>query len=319
LIRSAETRIFRATTEAWLGQLLLPVIFFCLLTFTAVNFSAMDPLVAGAGLSVVIAISVLQSMLPMLRNSLTVDDRSIQGSFDGRGFQVYRTEVLAAWLTARGGRRYLCLGTRDGTIVLPLRFLDESAVWECIRCCVPPAALEQDAVQRLPDYQTWDTARNEALEDAAPSTVMDHWLLLITGWAGLVFFGSWAADALQQQLYGQVALLAALMAVNVISLARWGITHIGDCTVERVTLFGAFQMPWDDVHRIEVDPFSSVLVFIGDGRRLVIPGPGIWSGKDRKTALLMVLLQAQKRGIPLHRTWLAALRFSRNAQRKARE
>lgn len=91
----AESRTFHATLEAWLGQLLLPAVFFALLTYTAVNAGGLNPWVGWSGLSALGLYAAVDYLLPMLRDWLHVDTRSMEGSFDGRYFHVYWSEVLA--------------------------------------------------------------------------------------------------------------------------------------------------------------------------------------------------------------------------------
>lgn len=309
-----ETTIYRATAEAWLGQLLLPVIFFALLTATAIQAVALSLWLGGAGMGIVALVALLDYLLPMARNFLVVDHRSIEGSFNGRAFRVYWTEILAAWIFDRGRRRFLCLGTRGGTLVLPLRFLDDRAIWEHVKRSAPPSALKEGAVEKLPDFRAWEAARSQSLEDAAPATVADHWLIQVIGWAGMSFFLFGAQSALAGEQYIEAAMYGGLFAASAAMVTRWGITHVDDCKVERFSFFGVSRMDWEQVRRIDIDPFDSVIVLEGEDCRLVIPGPGVWAGPNRKSALAMLLTQAEKRQIPFRRTLRAMLRVSRNAK-----
>jgi hypothetical protein len=233
---------------------------------------------------------------------------------NGRGFYLYWTEIIAAWTFARGRRRFLCLGSREHTFVLPLRFLDHEAVWQAVRGSVPESALTEEAMRRLPDYQSWEEARAQALGSAEPSTVTDHWLIQVAGWAGMPFFlfallgAASAADVLG------MALFAFLGIGCLIVLSAWGLTELNENTVERNTLFGCWSIAWDEVQVIEVDPLDMVMVLVGGRRQLVIPGPALWSGGNKKQAMAMLLAQAEKRGIPLRRSPRAALRASRHTR-----
>lgn len=309
-----ETITFRATAEAWLGQLLLPVIFFAVLTVTAVNAVGLSPWAGGLGMAVVMLAAVIEYLLPMARNYLVMDQRTISGSFNGRAFHLYWTEIMAAWTVSRGRRRFLCLGTRTGSLVLPLRFLNEAAVWERVQRGAPPEALKAEAVMQLPDYREWDAARARSLEEAAPATVVDHWLIQVTGWTGLTFFLFGAQAALEGGRYGEAALHGGLFCVSASLVIRWGVTHVNGDGVERLSFFGMSRIAWDAVRSIEIAPFDAVLVLEGDDCRLVIPGPVVWAGPNRGGALAMLLAQAEKRKIPLKRTLRAALRVSRNTK-----
>lgn len=48
-VKPVEPSTYRATKEAWLGQLLLPLAFFAVLTFTALWQTGMNPWVGGLG------------------------------------------------------------------------------------------------------------------------------------------------------------------------------------------------------------------------------------------------------------------------------
>ena len=100
-MRMEGSRTFRATTEAWLGQLCLPMVFFVLLTVTAVNAAGLSPWTAFIGLIVLGLVAALDYALPMVRNWMLLDDRSVEGSINGRHIHVYWTEVLAAWMIER--------------------------------------------------------------------------------------------------------------------------------------------------------------------------------------------------------------------------
>lgn len=307
---SGDMHTFRATTEAWLGQMLLPLLFFSLLIVTTVNFGGLNPWLGGAGLSFLALVAALGYALPMARNWLKMDSRSVQGSFNGRPFHLFWSEVLAAWTYEARRRRFLCLGTREHTHVLPLRFLNEAAIMEQVRCWAPPAALEENAMKRLPEFQQWDTLRSQMLADMPPTVVADHWLLQAGGWAGLTFFLFLANSAVQSAQLAQAGLSAFLAALCGLALVRWGYTDWDARRVERYTLLGRWRMAWEDVRRIEVDPFDMTLVLIGDDRQLAMTGPLLWLAANRKSALALMLAQAEKRGIPLQRTPLAVLKGS---------
>jgi hypothetical protein len=307
----AEPRTYRATREAWLGQFLLPLVFFALLTFTAVNAGGLSPWAATIGMSALLLIAVHAYLRPMLRNWLRTDERALAGSFDGRSFHIYWTEVLAAWTYQTGRRRFMCIGTRAHTIVLPLRFFDMDAVWETVRQSAPADALTQDAIQRLPEYREWQAARTQLLENAAPSTVADHWLIQVAGWAGVSFFLFGLTEAMQAGAILEAGLHAALAAASLSMLLNWGVTEFSEQAVQRSTLFGGYRIAWDEVRWIEIDPFDSVMVLVGDDCQLVIPGPGVWARGHKKTALAVLLGQAERHNVPLRRTTWALTRRSR--------
>lgn len=313
-MNTVKPRTFRATLDAWLGQLLLPLTFFTVLTVTSVNALELNPWIGGIGLCVLALVASLDYVLPMLRNWVQLDSRSIEGNFNGRYFHIYWSEVLAAWVYERRRRRFLCLGTRDGTLVFPMRFFDDTGLWERVRASVAPAALSAQAIQRLPDYRKWESARAHALEGAEPSTVTDHWLIQVLGWSGMTFFFFGLISALRVGMYSEVALFGGLILLCGVMLLSWGLTEFTAQYVERYTLFGGWRMEWDEVRSIEVDPLDLVMVLVGDQGQMAITGPWLWASANKKAALAMLLAQAEKRRIPIRRTAWAMFKVSRRTK-----
>lgn len=310
----AEPRIFRATTEAWVGQFLLPLLFIGLLSVTAVRAARVSQWIGWVGFGVFALIAALDMLLPMLRNWLQLDARSIEGSLNGRYFQTYWTEVLAAWVHHRRGRRFLCLGTREGILIFPLRFFDEPAIWQHVSTLVSPEALAEDAIKRLPDFKEWEEGRERLLENETKSVVIDHWLIQVLGWGGLTFFIFCAVRTISVGQLQDALLYLTLAAVSGYFLLNWGITELGVETVERHTVLGAARIAWSEVRSIELDPLEMVIVLTGENSQLVIPGPWLWAGVDKKIVLSLILAQSEKHHIPLRRTPWAIFKFSRNTR-----
>lgn len=312
-----EPRTFRASTEAWLGQLLLPAVFFIVLMATAVNQAGLNPAVAQLILAAGLLVAIFDFLLPMLRNWLYADSRSFEGSINGRYFQIYWTEVIAVWVVTRRWQHFLCLGTRNGTLVLPLRFFDHQAVWRVVQRNVPDSALDEQAIQELPDFQIWDTARRlDKIDLTEPRAVADHWLIQVLGWAGLTFFLFYMAEAIQAQKF-QAALACAFMSVvSSLSLIHWGVSQFGPQRVERQTMFGKWVIDWDEVRRIEVDPLDTVIALVGEDSRLVLSGPVWWGRTGKREALAALIAQAERRHIPLRRTVWVVVRFPKGTRIK---
>lgn len=312
-MKPVEPRIYRATLESWVGQLLLPLIFFVLLIISMVNVIGLHLLIGSVGITVLCLVFTLEYLLPMARNWVRLDARTIEGSLNGRYFDLYWNEILAAWLFERGQRRFLCLGTRDGTLVLPLRFFNECGVWEQVQQMVPAEALEDTAMQCLPDYRDWETAREEALAGVEPRAVTDHWLMQVAGWAGLVC-SVWGGIHSGFARMATTALFLGLGGGCLFLLLNWGLTEFGAAMIERYTLFGGWSIGWDEIRSIEFGPLDLVIVLVGADRQMVIPGPVFWGGAGKKEALTMLLAQMERRRILLRRTPWALLKVSRKTR-----
>ncbi len=318
---SAQPRAFRATPEAWIGHLLLPLAFFTLFTFTVVNRAGVNAMVGGLVLSLVVLVLGVRALLPMLRDVLHLDRRSMRGSLGGRTFEVYWTEVIAAWIVRQDRQELLCLGTQNGTLIVPLRYFDGPRLWEYVRAVVSPAALHESAIQRLPDYREWAAARKTALDAAAqpgigPRPVTDHWIMQVIGWSGITFFMFGALDSYARHEIVAALILLGLAGLSVLMLLSWGITEFTQAGVERSTLFGCWHIAWDEVRRVEIDPADLVMVLVGDDRALALPGPAVWNQSGKPEALAMLLAQVEKYNIPLERTPFALFKISRNTRQK---
>jgi hypothetical protein len=310
-----EPRTFRATAEAWLGKLLLPVVFFILLTLTAVKHSGLNMVAAGVGVFLLLLLAATDYVLPMLRTWVTLDERTIEGSVNGRTFRIYWTEVLAAWVSHCKGRRYLCIGIKDGTLILPLRFMDQYALWKMVRVMVRPEALEESAILKLPDFREWVDERDKAAcLGGEPRAVSDHWAIQVVCWGGMAFSAVLAFGFYRAGDFASTALLAGMIGLCALLITRWGINEIGPEAVARSTMFSSSSIQWSEVRWIEIDPLNSVIVLVGDECQLAISGPGLWSGADKLDALSIIISQAEHRKIPLRRTFGALLRTTRRAR-----
>ena len=312
-----QVRVFRATAEAWIGRFLLPLIFCGLLIVTAVNAASLHPWLGAIGLSILLAVGLFLYALPMLRDFLACDGRSLECHLDGQTFRVYWTEVLAAWRIEQRRKRFVCLGTRQGTAVIPLHFFDAQAVWDEVSARVLPEALEPSAVQRLPDYREWEAAQqNEQDAEIVQRRVVDHWGVQLVGWAGIslvaaALISGWLHRNID---FAPLLVLGILVATSLIN--GWGITEFNQDGVTRRTLWNTLYIRWEEVRWMEIDPFDTTLVLGGSDKCVVLSGPALWLGTGRKEALSLLLSQVEQRSIPLRRTLLATFRISKNARKK---
>lgn len=311
--------LFRATLEAWLGQMLLPLVFFLVLILTVMARIDLPVWVGGLGLGLLVVVVTVQYGMPMLRHWLRVDERSLEGFYRGQYFEIFWGEVLAAWIWENHRQPFLCLGTRQGTFILPLRFFDVCAVWEQVQKHVPPAALEADAMLHLPDFQRWQAIVPEV--SARGAAVTDHWIVQMIGWAGLTSALFITAEKLLEGAWLWMGVCLLLTGLFTWWLARWGITELNNGGVERHTLFCVWHINWDAIRWVEMDPWEGTLVLAGDDRCLVLPGPLFWSlGDCKQAALAQLMNNLTARHIPIRRTPLALIRrSSRNCRGRARE
>ncbi len=122
--------LLRASAESWIGKFLLPFTFLGLALITGVNLTQVNPFWAGFGLLALAVTGGIDYLIPMLLDWVRLDLSTIEGSQHGRRFKIYWSEVLAVWMVEQNGKPLLCLGTRDGTTILSMRFFQVERVLE---------------------------------------------------------------------------------------------------------------------------------------------------------------------------------------------
>ena len=314
-----DSQTYRATFESWIGQFFLPFLFMGLGVVTLVNLANLHPGLGGVGLLALLVVGLYDYALPMLLNWLKLEAEGVICSINGRRLQVYWTEVLAVWMIRRGRHPFLCLGTHQGTAMIPLRFLDTQAVWKGVRARVNPAALETSAFQRLPDYRQWANTRDSLVtRETAPRQVVDHWIVQVAGWGSLGFSVLASLDAINSGSPAIAWLFVPLGVLSILWIMNWGITEFDHEGVRRRTLLGSWRIRWDELERVEIDPMETLLVLEGGKKRLVISGPALWIRSGLREALTMLQAQCEHRGIPIRHSLRALLKLSRNMRVKSR-
>lgn len=310
-----EPMFFRATKEAWLGQLLLPLVFFLVLILTVMARTDLPVWVGALGLGFLLTSVIFRYAMPMLRHWIRLDARSLEGFYRGQYFEVFWGEVLAAWVWENHRAQFLCLGTRQGTIILPLQFFDDRAVWQAVQHCVPPAALEADSLLRLPDYQRWQAVAPKV--NAAATAVVDHGLVQIFDWVGLTVAIFAASQYLLTAAWVGLGVSLVFVGLFALLLTRWGVSEFSRTGVVRHTLFEHRAIAWDAIRWVEMDPVEGTLVLVGDDCRLVLSGPLFWSsGAGKQAALALLMTELAERRISIRRTPLALLRLSSRTRRE---
>ncbi len=314
-MKTLEPRLFRANTAVWAAESLLPTVFFAMLGYTIISHAGVNPEIALLGLGLVVGFVIIEQLVPVLRSWIQFGRSSIEGSVNGRSFQMYYGEVLAAWLVERRRKRFLCLGTRVGTVVFPLHSFNHQDIWSEVSLRLPVESLGVEAVRRLTGGQTGSGEKDASSgEQDAPRTVADHWTLQIAGWSGITLAVFSAVTAIYAGDYPALLLCGGGVLACLVLLLCWGITEIGPDHIRRSTMFISYSISWVEVMRIERDPFGIRLVLIGEDCRLAVPGPCVWSQLGKDNALEMFESQARERQIPVEETVLALFKFSRRTR-----
>lgn len=68
-------------------------------------------------------------------------------------------------------------------------------------------------------------------------------------------------------------LLIPLLIIGLMIVSDFGKTAITAEGIERRNMLLKNKILWDDVKRVETDAFNSIICFIGDNKKLIVPGP----------------------------------------------
>lgn len=157
-----STTLHRGSLDAWLGKLVLPVLFWVVLIATLQRLLSLPIYFAVLGWSLVGLIYSLDVLLPLITNWLVLDSAGMSGCIDSKVINLRWTEVVAVWRSSSlRGWRLICLGTRRETVVLPVRFFDEARLWTRLGAALPPAVFEPCALSNVPDWLKWQRSMVE--------------------------------------------------------------------------------------------------------------------------------------------------------------
>ena len=140
------------------------------------------------------------------------------------------------------------------------------------------------------------------------------WKLKALGWIGLGFFtlcfvGSFALGQPEVSPW-----FLPFMALSMPVLLQAG-TFSSDCRAISLSIpLGEFEMEWAEIERVERG--QSFIVFISGARRLNIPTPEWWAGRDRAAFHDFLGDFLSRRGIEVQQSFLADFRFPKNTKKK---
>jgi len=260
----------------------------------------------------------LADSLPLLRNKLILDDQTISGRINKDRFSLRWLDVIAVWDSTTQNQPCLNLGARDQGVTIPLKFFDEKLLRELIRLQVAPEAFEKDAIKRLPGYYVRDAANERVIGQADESHRAGAKLIKGLGWVCGLFFlilavWSWLDGA------GKVSLFfLVFVALSAYLILATGSTEMNKDYITYITPLGVYRIGWDEVTEIETDASGGSLVLIGKNKRLSLPGPAYWSGKDKERMLRFFTAQVETRGVEVKQTQKAMWRLNKNTKIKSK-
>lgn len=134
------------------------------------------------------------------------------------------------------------------------------------------------------------------------------------GWLMVVLFGFFLALAIANRQMASMPVFLFFIWLGLLLLCLYGTTEWNTQRICYRAGIGSYEIAWDAVNYIEIDPRAANLVFHGNGQRLVIPGPIFWSGAHKAVALELLSAQIQRHQIGMRKTVWAAYKRSKNTR-----
>ena len=141
-----------------------------------------------------------------------------------------------------------------------------------------------------------------------------HRLVILIGWITVLMFTFFTILSLTTRQAAVVPIFLFFVGLGLLLLLIYGTTEWDSQYIRYRAIIGQYEIPWDIVTDIEMDPQGTNLVFKGRGRQLVIPGPFFWSGRDKHQALRLLHTQIQQRRIVVRETAWAAFKYSKKTK-----
>jgi len=307
--------VFHPSLDAWLGRVILPVVFFAILAVTALNLASLNPALMWLILALLPTIGLVGAAyaVPILLGYILIDQQEISANVDGMRLKLAWREVRAARIVVQDREPYLMLGVGSGLYVLPLRHFHLNSVWESILQTAPGEAVRPEALE---PYE-----RKDGNEGISPDLwmvgvlhVADHLGLSIAAALGAAGFMLLFVITLVTRLPGALVYLA-FSVIYFLVLTGIGSTELDPKGITRRTLLGTNRILWDELSAVETGPFSLRIVLEGmRGQRLALFGPPMWMGPDAVRTVHFYALQISTRRLPRRRSISALFKISRNTR-----
>lgn len=317
----------RPTKRYWLLRVIIPLLCVLVVSIGAAGLLSVNSEsdLWARGMLVLIGISLMLGIL-LVRNGillafryvLHMDENGIRGKVGGEEqFEVLWSEVVAAWVSNRGldRRPHLLLGTHKGVLAVSLALFDEDRVWEGVQSYADSEALQEETLKRMPAYEDWETSYEKLKSELTvrPLRATDR-MNSPMSWVGLVFSAVIVALALFQGKLITALMLVPLLVLGMTQVLFSGAVEMDAEAVTRTNRLGRYRMEWEEIEWVETTVRGTPMVFRGDTKQLVIPGPRLWTGTDREEMGKWLQVQLAEHQIEVRRLAWADFKWSRNTR-----
>ena len=147
---------------------------------------------------------------------------------------------------------------------------------------------------------------------AQPDLRVSTWKLQAIGWVGVIFFSACAILSWYSgQAYVSPWFIPFILLSAPILLLTGPVTASPEA-LGLMTPLGRFEIRWREIESIEHG--QSNILFLSGQKRLSIPIPEWWSGRDKQALLAVINSMVQDREIEIKQTFRADYLFPRQTK-----
>lgn len=317
----------RPTKRYWLLKVVIPLLCVLVVSIGASGLLSVNSesdlwarcLLVLMGISLVLGILFVRNgVLLAFRYVLHMDENGMRGRDGGKEqFEVLWSEVVAAWVSNIGTDRqpHLLLGTHNGVLVVNLVPFDEDRVWAAVQSYADSETLREESLKRMLAHEDWETSYEELKGELVvrPLRVTDR-MNAVTGWVGLIFSAVIVVLAFFQGKLIIAFLFVPLLVLGTTKVLFSGAVEMDAEAVTRTNRLGRYRMEWEEIEWVETTVRGTPMVFRGDAKQLVIPGPRLWTGTDREEIGEWLQMQLAEYQIEVRRLAWVDFKWSRNTR-----
>lgn len=252
--------------------------------------------------------------LPLWRSRIEIDTEQITGRIDKGEFKFFWASIQAAWKTTAANQPFINLATSEQGGAIPIKFFDQEKLWQQVQQRVTPAALEKDAYKKLPLYQDYSKANAKIIGETVRPLRVKLTFMKALGWSVVVLLLGLAVGAYLSGERGVSFGFLAFSLLGVYLILASGAIEMDADVITASTPLSRYQIRWDEVRSVETDIQRQGIVFVGNDKRMAMPGPMYWSGADKPAMIKLYLAQIEQRNLEVKETQKALWRLSKNVK-----
>lgn len=273
-----------------------------------------------AGLGLYLLWRIIPYIFQVYRSWVELTPEEIRYRLNGTSGTVVYSEIEAYYTYLHHGsppKQWLTLTLPDREIYISTDLFDTNAIHDALKSRIPDAAQQPESLPESQFYQQQQLRVEQWRGTAAAITVRAYswgWAVVMT-FGVLLFLGIIAANI---ATYSDGSLPLIVCMVPFLLLCLYAFAHNGtisadSTTIRYTSILAREEIKWDEVQRIEFDHNGQYCAFVGQGKRLVLPGLMYWSGKQKQRFLDFLEYETARRELEVKRR-IMLFNFSQNTR-----